>query len=392
MSGTGAKASPPAAGGGDGDDPPRRRRLLPGAGRRRRSPRDGFEPGRQCDQVLGRRRSCRRRARAGRSCHRHAARPRPRRRDLAAGAEADLQAFLSDSRPDEHAREGHRPRPVHRTVGGGASWRKSVRRKRWPGAGEHVHRAVAGRRAAQGVDRSRILVVEDEQHLADGLRYNLEAEQYDVDLVDNGEEALQRLTAEPSRYDLVILDVMLPGIDGFAVATQLRNARRFVPVLMLTARGRSEDVLRGFGAGADDYLPKPFELPILLSRVRGLLRRHEWFRAEATPPASPPVASQFTFGDKSIDFEQLEVRVGEKRMPLTLMEAALLRYFVQREGSPVPRKEILEKVWGVHEDTDTRAIDNFIVRLRRYIETEPSNPRHLQTVRGVGYRFVANPK
>jgi DNA-binding response OmpR family regulator len=238
---------------------------------------------------------------------------------------------------------------------------------------------------------SRILVVEDEQHLADGLRYNLEAEQYDVDLVESGEEALQRVTDEPGRYDLVILDVMLPGIDGFTVASQLREAKRFVPVLMLTARGRSEDVLRGFGAGADDYLAKPFELPILLSRVRGLLRRHEWFRAEAAVSPSPSVASQFSFGDKSIDFEQLEVRVGDKRMPLTLMEAALLRYFVQHEGTPVPRKEILEKVWGVHEDTDTRAIDNFIVRLRRYIEAEPSNPRHLQTVRGVGYRFVSKP-
>jgi DNA-binding response OmpR family regulator len=239
---------------------------------------------------------------------------------------------------------------------------------------------------------SRILVVEDEQHLADGLRYNLEAEQHEVDLVDNGEEALQRLTQGPNRYDLVILDVMLPGIDGFTVATELRAARRFVPVLMLTARGRSEDVLRGFGAGADDYLPKPFELPILLSRVRGLLRRHEWFRAEAAVQTSAPIASEFSFGDTSIDFEQLEVRVGERRMPLTLMEASLLRYFVQHEGSPVPRKEILEKVWNVHEDTDTRAIDNFIVRLRRYIEKEPSNPRHLQTVRGVGYRFVANPE
>jgi DNA-binding response OmpR family regulator len=240
---------------------------------------------------------------------------------------------------------------------------------------------------------SRILLVEDEQHLADGLRFNLEAERYEVDVVDNGEEALRLLTAEPNRYDLVILDVMLPGIDGFTVAAELRNAKRFVPVLMLTARGRSEDVLRGFGAGADDYLPKPFELPILLSRVRGLLRRHEWFRAEAAAQTTAPaVASEYSFGDKSIDFEQLEVRVGEKRMPLTLMEASLLRYFVQHEGSPVPRKEILEKVWNVHEDTDTRAIDNFIVRLRRYIEEEPSNPRHLQTVRGVGYRFVAHPE
>ena len=203
---------------------------------------------------------------------------------------------------------------------------------------------------------SRILVVEDEQHLADGLRYNLEAEQYDVDLVDNGEDALERLSALPSRYDLVILDVMLPGVDGF-------------------------------GAGADDYLPKPFELPILLSRVRGLLRRHEWFRLGAAAQAAP-VASQFSFRDRSIDFEQLEVRVGDKRMPLTLMEAALLRYLVQHEGQSVPRKVILEKVWSVHEDTDTRAIDNFIVRLRRYLEEDPSRPKHLVTVRGIGYRFL----
>jgi two-component system alkaline phosphatase synthesis response regulator PhoP len=238
---------------------------------------------------------------------------------------------------------------------------------------------------------SRILVVEDEQHLADGLRFNLEAEQYDVDIVDTGEEALERLASDSPRYDVVILDVMLPGIDGFAVVTELRRQRRFVPVLMLTARGRSEDVLRGFGAGADDYLPKPFELPILLSRVQGLLRRHEWFRQEAAARPTPVVA-QFSFRDKSIDFEQLEVRVGERRMPLTLMEAALLRYFVQREGCPVPRKAILEEVWGLRDDTDTRAIDNFVVRLRRYIEDDPTSPRHLQTIRGVGYRFVANPE
>lgn len=238
---------------------------------------------------------------------------------------------------------------------------------------------------------SRILIVEDEQHLADGLRFNLEAEQYDVDVVDNGEEALKRLGGDQPRYDLVILDVMLPGVDGFQVVTELRRTRRFVPVLMLTARGRSEDVLKGFGAGADDYLPKPFELPILLSRVHGLLRRHEWFREQAAPQ-TPSVAAQFAFRDRSIDFENLEVRVGEKRMPLTLMEAALLRYFVQHEGSPVPRASILEEVWGLRDDTDTRAIDNFVVRLRRYIEDDPTSPKHLQTIRGVGYRFVANPK
>lgn len=236
---------------------------------------------------------------------------------------------------------------------------------------------------------SRILIVEDEQHLADGLRFNLEAEAHAVDIADTGEQALQRIAADPARYDLVILDLMLPGIDGFGVVAELRRTKRFVPVLMLTARGRSEDVLRGFEMGADDYLTKPFELPILISHVRGLLRRTQWFRQEAA--AEPAVALQYVFGGKSIDFEQMEVRVGEQRMPLTLMEAELLRYLVQHEGSPVSRKTILEKVWNVHEDTDTRAIDNFIVRLRRYLEDEPSRPRHLQTVRGVGYRFVGNP-
>jgi DNA-binding response OmpR family regulator len=238
---------------------------------------------------------------------------------------------------------------------------------------------------------SRILVVEDEQHLAQGLRFNLEAEGHEVELSETGEDALERL-ARGDAYDLVILDVMLPGLDGFSVVAELRTQRRFVPVLMLTARGRSEDVLRGFEAGADDYLPKPFELAILLSRVRGLLRRREWFRESVEPAPATEPAAQFTFRNRSIDFEQLEVRVGDKRLPLTLMEAALLRYFVEREGTPVPRKAILEEVWGLRDDTDTRAIDNFIVRLRRYIEDDPTTPRHLQTIRGVGYRFVAEPK
>ena len=235
---------------------------------------------------------------------------------------------------------------------------------------------------------SRIFVVEDERHLADGLRFNLEAEGYEVDLSETGEDAIERLTRQPDRYDLVVLDVMLPGIDGFAVATELRRLGRYVPVLILTARGRSEDVLNGFGAGADDYLTKPFELPIFLSRVRGLLRRHEWFKMDAARKA--PAAS-YTFSGKVVDFEQLEVRVGERRMPLTLMEASLLRYLIENEGKPVARKTILDRVWNVHEDTDTRAIDNFIVRLRRYIEDEPAKPKHLQTVRGVGYKFVAEP-
>jgi DNA-binding response OmpR family regulator len=240
---------------------------------------------------------------------------------------------------------------------------------------------------------SRILVVEDEEHLAEGLRFNLIAEQHEVEVVDTGEAALARLFADSARFELVILDVMLPGITGFGVVAELRRAGQFVPVLMLTARGRAEDVLQGFESGADDYLPKPFELPILIARVGGLLRRREWFRLglERQPPAAG-VSSRFTFRERTIDFEQLEIQMGDRTMPLTLMEASLLRFFVEHEGRPVSRKTILEKVWGVREDTDTRAIDNFIVRLRRYLEDEPANPRHLQTVRGVGYRFVANPE
>ncbi len=237
---------------------------------------------------------------------------------------------------------------------------------------------------------SRILVVEDEQHLADGLRFNLEAERHDVAIAETGEGALERIQAEPARFDLVILDVMLPGVDGFHVVSTLRQWGRFMPVLMLTARGRSEDVLRGFEAGADDYLTKPFELPILLSRVNGLLRRVGWSRQSA--PAEPSaVASPYVLGSRTIDFEQMEIRAGEARMPLTLMEASLLRYLVEHEGTTVSREAILEAVWGLREDTETRAIDNFIVRLRRCIEEDPGRPRHLQTVRGVGYRFVARP-
>jgi DNA-binding response OmpR family regulator len=239
---------------------------------------------------------------------------------------------------------------------------------------------------------SRILIVEDEQHLAEGLRFNLAAEHHDVEMADTGEAALEQLLAHPTRFDLVILDVMLPGITGFAVVAGLRRAGLFLPVLMLTARARAEDVLQGFQSGADDYLPKPFELPILMARVRGLLRRREWFQLGLDrQPSAPTVASRFTFRERTIDFEQLEVRMGDKAMPLTLMEASLLRYLVEHEGRPVSRKTILEKVWGVREDTDTRAIDNFIVRLRRHLEDEPARPRHLQTVRGVGYRFVADP-
>ena len=239
---------------------------------------------------------------------------------------------------------------------------------------------------------SRILIVEDEQHLADGLRFNLEAEGYRVDVVDTGEGALEILPGADPPFDVVVLDVMLPGKDGFSVMAELRSSGQFIPTLMLTARGHPDDVLRGFAAGADDYLAKPFELAILIARIRGLLRRHEWLRASI--PNGPPAAAKevFRFGDKSVHFDLLELHVREEIFPLTLMEVNVLRYLIQRDGKPVSRKAMLEEVWGLHEDTDTRAIDNFIVRLRRYVEEDPTKPRHLLTVRGVGYRFVSAPK
>lgn len=237
---------------------------------------------------------------------------------------------------------------------------------------------------------SSVLVVEDEKHLADGLRYNLEAEGYSVETVNDGEAALSLLLEEQRTYDAIVLDVMLPGIDGFAVAAELRAANHYVPLLMLTARSRPEDVLKGFESGADDYLPKPFELSVLMARIHALLRRREWLRHKNEQPATvvEPPDEVYKFEGKTIDLGNLELRTDKQTVRLTLMEAQLLRYLIKHEGEIVKRKAMLEEVWGLHEDTDTRAIDNFIVRLRRYIENEPSRPQHLLTVRGLGYRFV----
>ena len=234
-----------------------------------------------------------------------------------------------------------------------------------------------------------VLIVEDEKHLADGLRYNLKAEGYIVETVGTAEEALPLLTGNLKTYDVIVLDVMLPGMDGFSLAHKLRSQGRYVPILMLTARGRPEDVLRGFEAGADDYLPKPFDLTVLLARINALLRRRDWFDKDRNRAEQTGSAKVFEFEGKTIDFEALELHSGTQTVHLTLMEAELLRYLINHEGKIVSRSVILEDVWGLREDTDTRAIDNFIVRLRKYIEAEPSRPRHLLTVRGVGYKFVS---
>src|SRR5438128_4546689 len=245
---------------------------------------------------------------------------------------------------------------------------------------------------------SAVLVVEDEHHLADGLRFNLEAEGYTVDTVSDGESALSLFFDQHQNYDALVLDVMLPGKDGFTVAAELRAAGHFVPVLMLTARGRPEDVLRGFESGADDYLPKPFELSVLMARLNALLRRREWFQKDrAGSDTKRPDGARLSnsehevvsFDDRTIDFGSLELHTPQQTVRLTLMEAQLLRYLIKHEGKAVSRKAMLEEVWGLREDTDTRAIDNFIVRLRKYIEDEPARPKHLLTVRGLGYRFVA---
>jgi DNA-binding response OmpR family regulator len=241
---------------------------------------------------------------------------------------------------------------------------------------------------------SRILVVEDEAHLAEGLRFNLEQEGYSVQIIGNGEEALDRLAKSKNEFDALVLDVMLPGKDGFSVARQLRETRNYIPLLMLTARSRPEDVLQGFESGADDYLPKPFNLSILIARVGSLLRRKTWDHGAAPAPAKLPAAGlpdTFQFGDKTVDFQNLRLQTGSETVQLTLMESELLRYLIRNAGDTVPRKAILENVWHLQEDTDTRAIDNFIVRLRKYIEDEPSEPRHLVTVRGLGYKFFPFP-
>jgi len=228
----------------------------------------------------------------------------------------------------------------------------------------------------------KILIVEDEQHIADGLRFNLEAEGYEAEIVHDGETALDVLSH--SKFDAIVLDVMLPGVDGFHVARAIRDGKDYTPILMLTARGRPEDVLRGFEAGTDDYLPKPFDLNIFIARLKGLLRRQQWTKERSTPD----IGATFEINGKTIDFDNLELISDEGVTRLTLMEMKLLRFLIENEGQTVSRKTILEDVWNLQEDTDTRAIDNFIVRLRKYLEDEPNNPKFVRTVRGVGYKFV----
>jgi DNA-binding response OmpR family regulator len=228
-----------------------------------------------------------------------------------------------------------------------------------------------------------LLVVEDEAHLAEGIRFNLEAEGYEVEVIGDGVQAVERVASEraASEWDLVILDVMLPGVDGFEVAERMRKAGNYCPVLMLTAKSLPQDVVHGLEAGADDYLAKPFDLPVFLARVKGLLRRRDWARGV------PGELATARIGSAEVDFAAFEVRTPAGTRPLTLLEAMLLKLLVLNAGKVVSKTEILEKVWNVSPEVETRAVDNFIVRLRRHLGDDPRAPRHLVTVRGAGYRL-----
>jgi DNA-binding response OmpR family regulator len=232
----------------------------------------------------------------------------------------------------------------------------------------------------------RVLVVEDEAHLAEGIRFNLELDGYEVETIPDGLVAVDRLVAtgphpDARPLDLVLLDVMLPGLDGFQVVERMRQAGNFTPVLMLTAKNLPEDVVQGLESGADDYLSKPFDLPVLLARVKGLIRRRDWTRGGSESLEKAQI------GDAAVDFHRFEIHRGGQTVRLTLLEAMLLKLLVEQRGNVVSKGEILERVWNLDPETETRAVDNFVMRLRRHLGDDPRSPRHLQTVRGAGYRL-----
>ncbi len=235
--------------------------------------------------------------------------------------------------------------------------------------------------------KKKVLIVEDEAHIGIGIKFNCEAEGLDATLVGDGPSALKLLRGDANDFSAVILDIMLPDMSGYAVLETLRGQDNQIPVLILSARTLTEDKVRGFDLGADQYLTKPFELPELISRVKGLVNRRRTSAAAATTP-SPEI---YRFGTARVDFKRHEVTVAGEALELTSKELDLLRYFVAHEGQVLSRNDLLDNVWGVDSSPITRTVDNFIVRLRRHFEVDPANPQHFLSVRGVGYRFVAEP-
>ena len=227
-------------------------------------------------------------------------------------------------------------------------------------------------------NKPHIMLVEDEIHLARGICFNLEEEGNRVSHFESAERALATLEIE--HFDLVILDVMLPGMDGFQACRAIRAVDPRVPILMLTARSEDADRVEGLENGADDYLTKPFNLVEFLLRVKGMLRRSSWYRPE-------PVEEGYRFGDNEVFLLSYRARTAQGEIDLTEMEVRVLSLFFQKEGRAIHRSDLLQSVWGYSSDTETRTLDNFIVRLRKYFEPDPAHPKHFLTVRAVGYRF-----
>jgi len=236
----------------------------------------------------------------------------------------------------------------------------------------------------------KLLIVEDEEALAAGLAFNFQQEGYTVTVAMDGRSALAHFEKKTRPFDVIILDLMLPGMSGYDVCREIRKKDRRVPILILSARELPEDRTLAFDAGTDQYLSKPFSLPEVLSRVKNLLAR----RADRNPDNEPePPTGQYRFDGVTIDFDQYLVTIDrdgkDEKHELTTLEAQLLRYFIQHEGRVLPRMEILENVWPSDSDVTTRTIDNFVMRLRRMVEADPANPQFLQSVRGTGYKFRA---
>jgi len=227
--------------------------------------------------------------------------------------------------------------------------------------------------------KQRLLLVEDEESLAIGLEFNLKEEGYDVDWAADGKRAVELISE--NQYDLLILDIMLPYYDGFEIARRVRENDRKIPILMLTARSANSDRVNGLKSGADDYMTKPFHLEELLLRVAGMLKRKSWYKSISE------VSTEYSFGSNRINFENLKADANGKEIDLTLHEAMLLKYLIEDKGKIVSRQDLLENVWNINSEVETRTVDNFIVKLRKYFETDPSNPRYIKSVRGAGYIF-----
>ena len=238
--------------------------------------------------------------------------------------------------------------------------------------------------------KPRILVVEDETHIAQGLKYNLEAEGYKVSLVDTGTTAMKLLENDSQAYDLLILDLMLPGVSGYTICEKLRQIDQSLPILILSARSLAEDRARGFDVGANQYLNKPFDLDELLARVRNLLRLHPKRDNAPKPKPLSTKVTEIQFGRASVNFETYQVTVDGRDVKLTHKELSLLRYFVENQGRVISRQELLTEVWDVSGEMQTRSVDQFLLRLRKTFEIDPANPKHFLTIRDVGYRFVPN--